>query len=140
MLCSIRKLQIVDLALLVKKGQETSNPVKAAMPPSINPESTLVKIFNITGHKTATSSASATPVHTPPPDATAATHSNPNSSTTTAASTSSGTSLIAPVQGGLASSLGTASLASSGLIKPSKAKKKKTKVFLEIFLHEKLDT
>lgn len=112
---------------MVKRDQEVTNVVEIAKPPSINPESNLVKIFNITGHKTAaTGSTSATPVHTPPPDAPSATQ---NSSGTTATSTNSGTSLIAPVQGGLASSLGTASLASSGLIKPSKAKKKRTKVF-----------
>ena len=120
-------LQIVDLALIVKQDQEVTDPVLAAMPPSINPESNIVKILNISRNKTTSGSTTATPVHTPPSDAPTTTQL-PSSSGTTTTTTNTGSNFIAPVQGGLASSLGTASLASSGLIKPSKAKKKKTKV------------
>ncbi|XP_065057077.1 transcription initiation protein SPT3 homolog [Rhopilema esculentum] len=118
--------QIVDLALIVKQDQEVTDPVKAAMPPSINPETNLMKIFSIAGQKSLSTSAAPTPGHTPPGTPTAA-QANSGNSTNNASSTGTGTSLIAPAQGSLASSLGTASLASSGLIKPSKTKKKKTK-------------
>ena len=107
----------------MKQDQEITDPVQAVMPPSINPETSLMKIFSLTGHRASTSSTTATPGHTPP--------GTPNTVPTgsTSATTGTGTSLISPAQGGLASSLGTASLASSGLIKPSKTKKKKTKVY-----------
>ena len=90
--------------------------VFSVMPPSLNPQTDLMKAFNATP-RPATSSTTGTSGHTPP-----GTPSNSTSNSTSA------TSLILPAQGGLASSLGTASLASSGLIKPPKAKKKKTKV------------
>ena len=99
------------------------------MPPSINPESNIVKILNISRSKITPGSTTATPVHTPPSDASTTTQLPSSSSSTTTTTANTGSNFIAPVQGGLASSLGTASLASSGLIKPSKAKKKKTKVF-----------
>ena len=111
---------------MVKQDQEVTDPVIAAMPPSVNPESNITKIFNISRQKVNPGSTTATPVHTPPPDTPTSTQLSNNGGTSTSTSTCS--NFIAPVQGGLASSLGTASLASSGLIKPSKAKKKKTKV------------
>ena len=62
-----------------------------------------------------------TPTHSPPTTPNAPPSSSNGSSTT---------SLTSPVSGGLASSLGTAYLASSlsGLVKPQKAKKKRLKV------------
>jgi len=118
--------QIVDLALLVKQDQEVLDPVMTTTYPSINPESNLVKILNISKNKMASTSTTTTAASTPPPD-TPTTTQLPGSSSGTTTTTSTGSSFVAPVQGGLASSLGTASLASSGLIKPLKAKKKKTK-------------
>lgn len=110
--------QIVDLSLLVKQDQERSDLTSIFVPPSINPRTNLTSTLSASTLKSA-SSTTATPNHTPP--------ATPNTLQSGSSTSFTGPSLIAPSQGGLASSLGTASLASSGLIKPSKAKKKKTK-------------
>eukprot|EP00794_Sanderia_malayensis_P000383 gene383-1016_t len=115
--------QIVDLALLVKQDQERTNIVSSCMPSFVNPRTTSPsKAPSLSTTLKSTAISSVTPSHTPP-----ATPTSSQPSSTTSLSTTGGSSLIAPSQGGLASSLGTASLALSGLIKPSKAKKKRTK-------------
>ncbi len=114
------------MALLVKQDQERTDLVSAYTPPFVNPRANLNKTSTINTTLKTTAISSATPNHTPPATPTSL------SSGSTTSFTASGSSLIAPSQGGLASSLGTASLASSGLIKPSKAKKKKTKVRVAI--------
>lgn len=111
--------EIVDLALLVKEDQERTDIVSSNKPVSINPLSEIAKSSSVKQPQIP-KGALPTPTHSPPGTPTA----QPNSTTQ-----SNSTSLTAPIQGGLASSLGTASLASSlsGLVKPPKSKKKKQK-------------
>ncbi|XP_066929988.1 transcription initiation protein SPT3 homolog [Clytia hemisphaerica] len=111
--------EIVDLALLVKEDQERTNPSQVNMPVSINRLSELAKNSS-SKQPQIPKGALPTPTHSPP------TTPNAQPSSTNGSST---TSLTSPVSGGLASSLGTAYLASSlsGLVKPQKAKKKRLK-------------
>ena len=116
------------MALLVKEDQERTKPSSINMPVSINQ---LSEIAKLSGSKQPQipKGGLPTPAHSPP--------STPN--TQPASSTSSGNSTISltsPVTGGLASSLGTAYLASSlsGLVKPQKSKKKKMKVISSVGL------
>jgi len=110
--------EIVDLALLVKEDQERTIPFHVNMPVSINQQSEVAKS---SGQKQPPISKGAlpTPTHSPP--------TTPSSQSNTPSSSAS--NLTSPVHGGLASSLGTAYLASSlsGLVKPQKSKKKKMK-------------
>ena len=113
----------MDLALLVKEDQERTNPISINMPVSLNQLSEMAKNSD-TKQPQIPKGALPTPTHSPP--------NTPGGQQGSSSSSSagSGTNLTSPVTGGLASSLGTAYLASSlsGLVKPPKAKKKKTKV------------
>ena len=126
--------EIVDLALLVKADQERTDNISANIPISINPLSehaqNSLKQLNIP------KGALPTPTHSPPTTPTGQTNNsnninnnNNNNNNNNSRTQVGSTSLRAPIQGGLASSLGTASLASSlsGLSKQPKTKKKKTK-------------
>ncbi|XP_057306578.1 transcription initiation protein SPT3 homolog [Hydractinia symbiolongicarpus] len=111
--------EIVDLALLVKEDQERTNVLSTITPVSINPLSEIAK-SSTAKQPIIPKGALPTPAHSPP--GTPITPSNTNAQSTSV-------NLTAPIHGGLASSLGTASLASSlsGLVKPQKTKKKKMK-------------
>jgi len=111
----------VDLALLVKEDQERTNPITINMPVSMNQLSEMAKNSS-QKQPQIPKGALPTPTHSPP--------NTPSSQQGSTSAAGSGTNLTSPVTGGLASSLGTAYLASSlsGLVKPQKAKKKKTKV------------
>ena len=114
--------EIVDLALLVKVDQERTDNISANIPLSVNPLSEHAqnsqKHFGVGG-----GGALPTPAHSPP------TTPNPQTNNNNTRTQSASSTIRPPIQGGLASSLGTASLASSlsGLVKQPKAKKKKTK-------------
>ena len=118
----------MDLALLVKEDQERINPSFVNMPSSINQLSEMAKISG-SKQPQIPKGGLPTPAHSPP--------TTPNTQQPTTSGTST-TSLTSPVTGGLASSLGTAYLASSlsGLVKPQKSKKKKMKVSEFFFLRE----
>lgn len=111
--------EIVDLALLVKEDQERTDPASVNMPVSMNQQSELAKSSN-PKQPQIPKGALPTPTHSPP--------STPNTTPSSTQTSTNTTSLTSPV-GGLASSLGTAYLASSlsGLVKPQKTKKKKMK-------------
>ena len=113
--------QIVDLAILVKEDQEGSGARFLNTSVSINQQTEAAKIGNSSNQPQIPKGALPTPTHSPP--------GTPISQPTTSSTSSNTSSLTSPVHGGLASSLGTAYLASSlsGLKQP-KAKKKKTKV------------
>ena len=111
----------MDLALLVKADQERTDPASVNMHVSMNQQSELAK-STASKQPQIPKGALPTPTHSPP--------TTPSSQSSTQLNTNT-TSLTSPV-GGLASSLGTAYLASSlsGLVKPQKSKKKKSKVSL----------
>lgn len=104
----------------MKEDQERTNVLSTITPVSINPLSEIAK-SSTAKQPIIPKGALPTPAHSPP--GTPITPSNTNAQNTTV-------NLTAPIHGGLASSLGTASLASSlsGLVKPQKTKKKKMKV------------
>lgn len=121
--------EIVDLSLLVKADQERTDVVSSNIPVSINPLSELAK-NSISKQPQIPKGALPTPTHSPPGTPTPNPQNNASTTNNIRPLTSgSSSSLRAPIQGGLASSLGTASLASSlsGLVKQPKGKKKKIK-------------
>jgi len=110
--------EIVDLSLIIKEDQDRIDTSTTNIPVSTNPLSAMAKT---TSSKQPVIPRGALPTPT---------HSPPNTPVSTVTPTNQqNTSIVPPTQGGLASSLGTASLASSlsGLVKPTKSKKKKTK-------------
>ena len=104
----------------MKEDQERTDTMSSNMLVSLNPLSEIAKTSSLKQPRIP-KGALPTPTHSPP--GTPTTQINANT-------TSTSSNLTAPVHGGLASSLGTASLASSlsGLVKAPKTKKKKMKV------------
>ncbi|XP_065648362.1 transcription initiation protein SPT3 homolog isoform X2 [Hydra vulgaris] len=111
--------EIVDLALLAKEDCERMNLISKVLPVSINPLSEHA-LYSTAKHPCIPKGALPTPTQSPPETPTSSISSNEGL-----------VNLTSPIQGGLASSLGTASLASSlsSLAKTPKSKKKKVKNF-----------